>query len=126
MLPADQGVIVQELSSPPLFRVSSHRRLLRAGLWLVLTALLLTTGPVSVEDAVPSAPVSPTAGGGWAAEKWGDPLTDANAKDKKAKNAPDQDAGSLATVTTVIGARALWKQTDATGRAITGQGVTVA
>ncbi|MGV8966497.1 MAG: S8 family serine peptidase, partial [Cellulomonas sp.] len=36
------------------------------------------------------------------------------------------DAGSLAAVTDVIGARSVWGQIDEAGRAITGQGVTVA
>jgi serine protease AprX len=62
---------------------------------------------------------------GWASSKWGDPATDAKAK-VEGKNSPGQDAGSLATVATAIGARDLWKKNDADGRAITGQGVTVA
>jgi serine protease AprX len=64
--------------------------------------------------------------GAWTAAKWGDPATDAKAKDKQGKNAPSQDAGSLATVTTAIGARDVWKSKDSAGRAVTGQGVTVA
>jgi len=62
----------------------------------------------------------------WTTAKWGDPGTDAKAKDSAGQNKPSQDAGSMATVTTAIGARAVWKKKDAAGRAITGQGVTVA
>jgi serine protease AprX len=88
---------------------------------LTASSLVLATSTVSLDSSAPS-----PAKGGWAAKKWGDPATDTNAKDKKGKNAPDLDAGSLATVTTVIGARDLWAQKDDAGKAITGQGVTVA
>jgi len=117
-----QGAVVQELSSsPPRRRLHGRRRMVAFWSLLGASSLLLTAGPVTVEHPGPS-----SASAGWAAKTWGDPATDANAKDKKGKNAPDLDAGSLATVSTVIGARDLWKQTDAAGRAITGQGVTVA
>ncbi|HEY8719905.1 S8 family serine peptidase [Pengzhenrongella sp.] len=57
---------------------------------------------------------------------WGD----ANA-DRAALNALDEhtsllDPGSLFALTKAIGARSVWSQRDAAGRAITGQGVTVA
>jgi serine protease AprX len=72
--------------------------------------------------ATPAAPVLSS----WAGSKWGDPTADTASKDSSGKNDPRKDPGSLYTVTTVIGARALWSQTDANGRALTGQGVTVA
>jgi serine protease AprX len=62
----------------------------------------------------------------WASSKWGDPSADTASKDSFGKNDPRKDPGSLYTVTTAIGARAVWSQTDASGRALTGQGVTVA
>jgi serine protease AprX len=62
----------------------------------------------------------------WGARKWGDPGTDAKAKDSNGRNRPSQDAGAMASVTTAIGARAVWKKKDDAGLAITGKGVTVA
>ncbi|MDQ1487291.1 MAG: serine protease AprX [Actinomycetota bacterium] len=62
----------------------------------------------------------------WARSTWGDAKADSAAKDVSGKNDPAKDPGSLYTVTTAIGARAVWSHTDASGRAITGQGVTVA
>lgn len=62
----------------------------------------------------------------WAAAKWGDSATDGNAKNSKGKNVASQDAGSLATIVTTTGARGLWQTKGPDGRAITGQGVTVA
>jgi serine protease AprX len=77
---------------------------------------------------------SPQLGGGdvtassvrWGDKQWGDSLTDFNAKSITGKNDAAKDAGSLATITTVIGARQVWATKDASGKAITGQGVTVA
>jgi serine protease AprX len=59
-------------------------------------------------------------------DKWGDKVADQTAKDVVGKNDPTKDPGSLLTVTQAIGARQLWGQKDVTGKAITGQGVTVA
>ena len=42
------------------------------------------------------------------------------------KNDAKQDPGSLFTITDAIGAREVWRSKDARGRAVTGQGVTVA
>jgi len=61
------------------------------------------------------------------APTWGDVLADAAAKDPlNGVYDPKRDAGSLFSVTTGIGARSVWNQKDASGRAVTGQGVTVA
>ncbi len=57
---------------------------------------------------------------------WGDPAADRVALDKDGRHSDRLDPGSLHTLTTTIGARAVWQQTDARGRALTGQGVTVA
>jgi serine protease AprX len=58
--------------------------------------------------------------------KWGDKGADIKALDLYGKNEAKKDAGSLFTITTAIGARALWETKDASGRPVTGQGVTVA
>ena len=57
---------------------------------------------------------------------WGDPNADLAALDLTGRNDPAKDAGSLFTITSAIGAREVWKAHDATGRAVTGRGVTVA
>jgi serine protease AprX len=80
--------------------------------------------------AGPVAPAAGPAGDGKArvvGPRWGDKAADAAAKDPAAGTYdPRRDAGSLYTVTTAIGARDVWKQKDDAGRAVTGQGVTVA
>jgi serine protease AprX len=59
--------------------------------------------------------------------EWGDKTADKLAVDPTVgKYDPKRDTGSLFTVTSAIGARDAWKQKDASGRAVTGQGVTVA
>jgi len=62
----------------------------------------------------------------WGTSKWGDPATDAKAKNSNGKNKPSLDAGAMASVTTAMGARSVWGKKDDAGRAITGAGVTVA
>ena len=57
---------------------------------------------------------------------WGDKDADFKSLDAYGKNDARADPGSLYTITTAIGARALWATKDSTGRAVTGQGVTVA
>ncbi len=57
---------------------------------------------------------------------WGDTRADAVSKDYSGRYDAARDPGSLFNVTTAIGAREVWKQTDASGRSITGRGVTVA
>lgn len=58
--------------------------------------------------------------------RWGDANADRRALNAAGKRVSLLDPGSLHTVTSVIGARSVWKQKDAAGRAITGRGVTVA
>lgn len=57
---------------------------------------------------------------------WGDQKADKSALDSYGKNDAARDAGSLFTITTAIGARDVWRTKDATGRSVTGRGVTVA
>ncbi len=99
----------------------------------VTAASLLLTGavlgvPVSAHAAAkPAAKVSVPALLTLPLKNWGDEKADETAKDSTSgKNDPAKDPGSLVTVTTAIGARSVWKDNDAAGRAITGQGVTVA
>jgi serine protease AprX len=60
------------------------------------------------------------------AGQWGDSAVDYVALDSHGVNQPQLDPGSLLTVSNAIGARNLWGQHDASGKAVTGQGVTVA
>jgi serine protease AprX len=57
---------------------------------------------------------------------WGDKKADRVALDLYDRNDAKQDPGSLFTITNAIGAREVWRDKDAAGRAVTGQGVTVA
>jgi serine protease AprX len=57
---------------------------------------------------------------------WGDKSVDKASLDAYGKNDAKKDPGSLYTITTAIGARALWQTKDSLGQPITGQGVTVA
>lgn len=59
-------------------------------------------------------------------DPWGDSSTDKQALGLDGLNHPEKDPGSLYTVTRSIGARSVWAERDQSGRAITGQGVTVA
>jgi serine protease AprX len=64
--------------------------------------------------------------GGFSGHRWGDPAVDAVSKDAYGKHQAAKDPGSLYTVENAIGARGLWAQKDASGRSLTGQGVSVA
>ena len=57
---------------------------------------------------------------------WGDAKADKKAKDFYGKNNAKKDPGSLYTITDAIGAQHVWHDKDDAGRAVTGQGVTVA
>jgi serine protease AprX len=57
---------------------------------------------------------------------WGDDRADQVALDLYDKNDAKADPGSLFTITNAIGAREVWRDKDTQGRAVTGQGVTVA
>jgi len=64
--------------------------------------------------------------GGFSDDRWGDREADEVSKDTFGANQADKDPGSMYTVGKAIGARALWEKKDESGRALTGQGVTVA
>ena len=63
---------------------------------------------------------------GFSGAKWGDRTADAVSKSANGTYQAAQDPGSLFTVEKAIGARGLWAQTDASGRQLTGRGVSVA
>jgi serine protease AprX len=92
----------------------------------LVTGLLL--GPASgvASAATLAAPKPPTAKISALVDQWGDSTIDHLAIDGKGIYQPTLDPGSLATVTQAIGARGLWGQHDSSGKAVTGQGVTVA
>lgn len=99
---------------------------------LALAAALGTVPPAAAAGPATGAPAvaRTTPGSGWAGARWdgklwGDKDAD-TVSQTNGQYVADKDPGALATVTTAIGARALWNQRDAAGRAITGQGVTVA
>ncbi len=58
--------------------------------------------------------------------QWGDRKADRNAMDVYGRNDAESDPGSLYTITRAIGAQQVWAAKDSQGRAVTGQGVTVA
>jgi serine protease AprX len=58
--------------------------------------------------------------------QWGDAKADLVAKGVDGKNKADLDPGSMHAVGHAIGARNLWTKKDHTGRALTGQGISVA
>lgn len=74
--------------------------------------------------AGPAKPVPPVKAD-VSSDHWGDPAADKVAKATGVYRAPD-DPGSLYNETRAIGARDAWSRRDTRGRAITGQGVTVA
>jgi len=59
-------------------------------------------------------------------DQWGDSKADDVSDGAGTTYDAARDPGSLYTVTRAIGARSTWAQKDAAGRAVTGQGVTVA
>jgi serine protease AprX len=78
----------------------------------------LNVGTLSQLLSLPTIHVQP--------DLWGDSTADASSEDANGNNDPTKDPGSLYTVTKAIGARSLWSSLDSGGKAITGQGVTVA
>src|SRR4051794_25749326 len=59
-------------------------------------------------------------------DQWGDATVDHVALDSHGVNQPQLDPGSLLTISQAIGSRSVWGQHDPSGKAVTGQGVTVA
>jgi serine protease AprX len=64
--------------------------------------------------------------GGLSGGRWGNPAADRVSKDASGTYQAKKDPGSLYNVDKAIGARGLWADEDTTGRALTGQGVSVA
>lgn len=96
---------------------------LLAGVALVAGSILAVPGAAMADDEASGS----TAGEAELVEAaWGDVKTDHAALNAGGEHEATLDAGSLYTVTRAIGARLVWKQKDDNGRAITGQGVTVA
>src|SRR4051794_11311590 len=118
----------REIAVPDMSMVPAGRRRASSRIMvLAVSILLLAAGQSEFSSGMKGfSPEGVTAEVGWAAAKWGDAATDARAKNAKGKNVADRDAGSLATIGSGIGARDLWQKKDTDGRAITGQGVTVA
>jgi serine protease AprX len=85
-----------------------------------------TTDPSSVTALARPGGTKQPAGVRWSSGRWGDATVDKGAKGTDGRNDPAKDSGSLATVTSAVGARAVWAAQDADGRAVTGRGVTVA
>ena len=87
-----------------------------------------STAQVVVGEGVLARPGAVLVGstGGFSGGKWGNPKTDGVAIDVYGANQAALDPGSLYTVGKAIGARGVWAKTDASGRQLTGQGVSVA
>jgi serine protease AprX len=97
------------------------RRLTAGALGLGLLAMTVcATTPSSAAAAAPAVRAS------LSASAWGDLTADLSALNLLGQNDPAADPGSLYTIENAIGARTVWRQQDARGRQITGQGVTVA
>jgi serine protease AprX len=86
----------------------------------LLSGLVVGTGGTAHAAEDPAASTAPVAG-----TTWGDEKADKAAL-KLGKHVDSLDPGSLFTLTYAVGARTAWTQKDAAGRAVTGQGVTVA
>ncbi|GAA2724233.1 S8 family serine peptidase [Cellulomonas aerilata] len=88
----------------------------------LLSGLVVGTGGAAhaAGDATAPATTTPVVG-----TEWGDDQADKAAL-KLGKHVDSLDPGSLFTLTHAVGARTAWTQKDAAGRAVTGQGVTVA
>jgi serine protease AprX len=79
------------------------------------------------DDAVaPAQTMAVATSSDFSAPRWGNSTTDAVAKDEYGEYQAAKDPGSLFTVGNAVGARGLWETKDRSGRALTGQGVSVA
>jgi len=94
-----------------------------AGVSVVAVPTLLSTAAMARPAPVPPPPKGKIT---VLQDQWGDKSADTVSKALDGSYRPEQDPGSLFTVTKAIGARTAWTQKDAAGRALTGQGVTVA
>lgn len=100
----------------------SSRSLAAAGVALVAVPVLSTVGYAGQAPAAKP----PNGRIGVLQDQWGDHKADRLSKGSDGAYRAEQDPGSLFWVTKSIGARAVWSQKDAAGKAVTGQGVTVA
>ncbi|PWJ53010.1 serine protease AprX [Quadrisphaera granulorum] len=117
---------------------SQNRRSRRAalrravGLPVVVSTLVAAAGLATAAPALASTPGSPdlratTSGSMDDGTMWGDHNCDLLSFSPSSRvYDPLRDPGSLYSITTAIGARDVWGQTDSRGQAITGKGVTVA
>jgi serine protease AprX len=94
------------------------------GVLVVAAMPLIASSPATAAASQPEHQVASASS--WSRQAWGDKDVDQKALGADRKNAPTLDPGSLATITTAIGARAVWASEDALGQAVTGRGVTVA
>jgi len=93
----------------------------------VVLAALAVPASAAITKSVSTKPASQAQSGNQGQHGgWGDLSADLSSLDATGTNYPVLDPGSLWTVTAAIGARSVWLQQDTTGRAVTGQGVTVA
>ncbi len=104
-----------------------HRLLTAAAVGIVAVPTVLAGAAYAGSTATPPAPPpSPKSTVKVLEDLWGSIKADKVSKDTNGAYEAKKDPGSLYTVTTAIGARSAWAQQDRAGRAITGQGVTVA
>jgi serine protease AprX len=110
--------------------VGSARRFLAAMFGLGLLAPTICATMPGAAAAAPASRASLSASAarsaGLSATLWGDLTADLSALDLLGHNSAAADPGSLYTIENAIGARSVWRQQDASGRQITGRGVTVA
>ncbi|MGI8666170.1 MAG: S8 family serine peptidase [Jatrophihabitans sp.] len=95
-----------------------ERRALTTALGLSMVAAAVSVCGPAAADPAPHAALS--------SSLWGDLSDDLAALDGHGHNSASADPGSLYTIENAIGARSVWRQQDASGQQITGQGVTVA
>jgi serine protease AprX len=95
-----------------------NTRAVAAALGMSLAALPLCATNAAVAAPTPHSPLT--------SSLWGDLTDDLVSLDASGHNSASADPGSLYTIENTIGARSVWRQTDSSGRQITGRGVTVA
>ena len=109
------------MPTPPSIARAHTARSRRLGAALV--AMTLATGLAAA--TTPAARAAHSAADVWGDSGWGDALANALSLTNNGTYSAAQDPGSLYTIENAIGARSVWRRpTD--GKAITGQGVTVA
>src|SRR6185503_8925594 len=97
-----------------------------AAIAVVMCVPAISAQAVDGEGASPRSDAVGGTVGGFSGGKWGDTTVDSVSKDAAGTYQAERDPGSLYTVSKAIGARSLWVNKDESGRALTGQGVSVA